>query len=616
MSIVDDPRTLGRARLSFARRDEIDGFVATLERFERGEISPAEWRAFRLVAGTYGQRQEGDASMLRVKIPQGVLDGAQLRALADVAQRHSRGFGHVTTRQNLQLHFMALDDVAPAMRRLAQAGLTTREACGNAVRNVTACPWAGVAADEAFDPTPYAEALTRHLLRHPLSAVLPRKFKIAFEGCAEDHVLTAINDLGFRARLRRRAGRSERGFGVTVGGGTAVRPTSGLALTEFLPAGELLGLAEAVLRLYHRLGDYQHRQRNRLKYLISEMGAERFRAELEDTFAALRREGLPPLPFDPEDPPVEAAPAWPGQARQAPPDPAAVEASAAAAELRGPGIVPPARLRVVGEEAASFWRHNVRLQKQPGFAAVTVTLPLGDVTSAQLRLLADLAESLADGTLRTTPEQNLVLRWVPERQVAALYARLAAAGLGAGGAGTAADVTSCPGAESCRLAITQSRGLGRLLTEELRARPDLVALGPDLKIKISGCPNGCGQHHIAGIGLQGSVRRVGDKLAPQYFLSVGGGVGDGGARFARLVAKLPARRVAAAIARLLALYAAERRVGEAPLAFFQRLEPERARALLADLEELRREDLRAEDLVDIGDEEEMRVVSLEGECSA
>src|SRR5689334_24305171 len=198
MSVVDDPKTFGRARLSFASEADIDEFVATLERFERGEITPDQWRQFRLVRGTYGQRQAEDAQMLRVKIPQGVLSAEQLDALADVADRYSRGFGHITTRQNIQFHFVKLHDVEPAMRRLGEAGVTTREACGNSVRNITACPYAGVAADERFDVTPYAEAMTRFLLRHRLRSTLPRKFKIGCEGCAEDHIGTPISDVGFR----------------------------------------------------------------------------------------------------------------------------------------------------------------------------------------------------------------------------------------------------------------------------------------------------------------------------------------------------------------------------------------------------------------------------------
>src|SRR4051794_17238927 len=237
MAVVDDPKTFGRARLSFASEADIDEFVATLDRYERGELTPDQWRAFRLVRGTYGQRQAEDAQMLRVKIPQGVISSEQLEALADVGARYSRGFGHITTRQNVQFHFVKLHDVEHAMHRLADAGLTTREACGNSVRNITACPYAGVAADERFDVTPYAEALTRYLLRHPLSSTLPRKFKIAFEGCPADHVATAVNDLGFRAVAGPDGGR---GFRVTAGGGTAIMTTSGGLLHEFLPASEIL----------------------------------------------------------------------------------------------------------------------------------------------------------------------------------------------------------------------------------------------------------------------------------------------------------------------------------------------------------------------------------------
>ena len=209
MAAVDDPKTLGRTRLSFADERDIDEFADLLGQFERGEIGPDQWRAFRLLRGTYGQRQAADAQMMRVKIPQGVISTAQLHALAEVAERYSRGFGHITTRQNIQFHFVRLHDAELAMRRLADAGLTTREACGNSVRNITACPYAGVSADELFDVTPYAEALTRYLLRHPLSSSLPRKFKIGFEGCPDDHAFTAINDIGWRAvvRQRRRRGR-------------------------------------------------------------------------------------------------------------------------------------------------------------------------------------------------------------------------------------------------------------------------------------------------------------------------------------------------------------------------------------------------------------------------
>jgi sulfite reductase (NADPH) hemoprotein beta-component len=615
MAAVDDPKTLGRTRLSFADEPEIDEFVTTLERFERGELSPDQWRAYRLVRGTYGQRQADDAQMVRVKIPQGVLDAAQLRALADAADDYSRGFGHITTRQNLQLHFVKLHDVEGAMRRLAAAGLTTREACGNSVRNITACPYAGVAADEVFDVTPYAEALTRYLLRHPLSAKLPRKFKIAFEGCEQDHAVTAINDIGWRARVRVVDGRRLTGFRVTIGGGTSTLCKSGDELYDFLPAGEILEVAEAILRVFQGLGDYEHKQKNRMKFLVRSLGFAVWRAEFEKALAQVRDEGGVPLPFDPEHAAVESAPDW------LRPEPLSVVEAGARAEsaaLRGPGILPSTRraLPVVGGEFLAWKATNVRPQKQPGYAVVTVRVPLGDLTGAQMRILADLTLAYGDGAVRVTHNQDLFLRWVRQTEVPDLYRRLAAASLGLGGANTLADVTSCPGAESCRIAVTQSRGLGKLLTDHLGQRADLVAAVPGLDIKISGCPNGCGQHHIAGIGFQGSVRKLGDKVVPQYFVMLGGGVDAGGATFGRLAAKVPARRIPQVVERLVELYGAEKTSGESALAFFRRVELARVKVMLKDLETLTPEDAVPTDFVDLGDDTEFKLETQEGECMA
>ncbi|HEX9188906.1 MAG TPA: nitrite/sulfite reductase [Vicinamibacteria bacterium] len=609
-----EAETFGRTRLSFADEADIDEFVATLDRYERGEITPDEWRAFRLVRGTYGQRQAGDAQMLRIKIPQGILDGPQLLALAEVAERHSRGFLHLTTRQNVQLHFLRLHEVELVMRSVAEAGLTTREACGSSVRNITACPYAGVAEDEVFDVTPYAEALTRYLLRHALSSRLPRKFKIAFEGCPEDHAFAAINDIGFRA-LHRANGGTHRGFRITVGGGTSILPTSGHLLFEFLPAGDILDLAEAILRLYAARGDYKHKQRNRMKFLIREMGFEAWKAELQRTLDEVRAGGGVTLPFDPEDPPVEAAPSW---VRRRPLTVEETAARAVATEVRGPGFTPRVEpvLRLPTGDLVRWTRGNVRPQKQAGYVTATVTVPLGDLTSAQLRLLADLAAAYSDGTVRTTHDQNLLLRWVPEPVLAELHRRLAAAGLGQGRAGTIADPVSCPGAEACRLAVTQSRGLARLLQDHVAARPGLADAARDLSIKISGCPNGCGQHHVAGLGFQGSVRKVGGRALPQYFVMVGGGVTDGRAHFARLAAKVPVRRAGEALERLVALYQKEAREGEPAKEFFRRVELERVKEVLRDLEALTAEDGTPDDFVDIGDAGAFKVEAMEGECSA
>jgi sulfite reductase beta subunit-like hemoprotein len=608
MSVVDDQKTFGRARLSFASQADIEEFVTTLERYERGELTPDEWRAFRLVRGTYGQRQAEDAQMLRVKIPQGVLTGDQLDALADVGERYSRGFGHITTRQNVQFHFVKLHDVEPAMRRLADAGLTTREACGNSVRNITACPYAGVAADERFDVTPYAEALTRYLLRHPLSSTLPRKFKIAFEGCAGDHVFVGINDLGFQAVTAPDGGR---GFRVTAGGGTAIMVTNAGVLHEFLPASEILRVAEAVLRVFARFGDYQHKQRNRMKFMIKALGWTRWREEYDRELTGCRLRGtVPTLDIDP--PGSESRPEW---VKDLPPSVGRTASRVLAGRVSGPGLM-PAIVPVLhaGDEAYARWRvTNTRPQKQFGYVMAVASAPLGDLTSDQLRVLADLARAYGDGTVRVTPDQNLLFRWVNACDVRQLHQRLAAAGLGLAEAGTVADVASCPGAETCRLAVTQSRGLGRLLEDHLRARPDLIAAADGARIKISGCPNGCGQHHVATIGFQGSVRRVGARAVPQYFVMVGGGTHRSGALFGRLAAKIPARRIPEAVERLIDLYGREKADGELAPAFFARVDLDLVKIALADLERLQPE---GADFIDLGEANEFAPEVMDGECSA
>ena len=609
MSVVDDPRTYGRARLSFASEADIDEFADVLGQFERGEIGPDQWRAFRLVRGTYGQRQAEDAQMLRVKIPQGVLTGAQLEALADVADLYSRGFGHITTRQNIQFHFMKLHDVEPAMRRLAEAGLTTREACGNSVRNITACQFAGVSADELFDVTPYSEALTRYLLRHPLSSKLPRKFKIGFEGCAEDHTRTGINDLGFRATSSQDGAR---GFRITVAGGTAIMCRTGLVLHEFVPTAEIYDVADAVLRVFAEFGDYQHKQRNRIKFLVKSMGWERFQAEYLKALASVQSEPRRERPFDPDRVPSEVAPDWP-----APPlDPlSSIEARAASAQIRGTGTR-PSLLPVTNDTEERWLKTNVKPQKQAGYSIAIVTIPLGDLTAPQFRIVADLAAAYGDGTVRVTVDQNLVFRWVATERLHAFYSAIAAARLNYSGHATIADVVSCPGAESCRIAVTQSRGLGRLLGEHLRQRPEIAdAAGPG-DIKISGCPNGCGQHHIASIGFQGSIRRLGERAVPQYFVMVGGSADGAAAAFGRIAAKIPARRAPEAVDRLVELYRSERREGERLSDFFIRTDLARVKTVLADLEKLTEADALPEDFIDLAEEQEFAPVVMDGECSA
>jgi sulfite reductase beta subunit-like hemoprotein len=609
MDAIDDTRTLGRARLDFASEHDIDEFVETLQKFERGEMAADQWRRFRLVRGTYGQRQDG-VQMLRVKAPQGIVSSSQMRAFAGVASRYSRGFCHITTRQNIQLHFVLLKNVEAAMRELAQEGLTTREACGNSVRNITGCPYAGTSENEIFDPSPYAETLTRYFLRHPLSGVLPRKFKIAFEGCAEDHAVTAINDIGWRARIVD----GRKGWKVTVAGGTSILPVSGYVLYEFLPVEQMLEVAEAVVRVFHKYGDYQHPQRNRMKFVIRAIGWDKYRAHFEEELEGFRREGGARLPFEPAEVTSEDAPDW----EPAAPPTLQNVAAMASTPMRGPGIHPgTVRLQPMSDAYLRWMRRNVMRQRQAGYCHLTVRLPLGDFTAGQMRVLADLADAYGDGSMRLTIEQNVLFRWVKTESLEPFYQRLAAAGLNAPDALSLSDVISCPGAESCRLAVTQSRGLGRVLTEYFSARPELVDLVPSGNIRISGCPNGCGQHHIGSLGFQGSVRKVGGKAVPQYFVLVGGGVTDEGAHFGKVVAKVPARRIVEAAGRLVDLYREQRESDTEELgAFYRRIQPSIAADRLKDLVELNANDTTPDDFIDLGESQAFDPVVMDGECSA
>lgn len=569
---------LGPTRLGFADEKDVDLFIARLEAFERGEISPDEWRAFRLVNGVYGQRQDG-AMMIRAKIPGGIVTPAQLLALADVAERWAGGVGHVTTRQNVQLHFVAMENVEEALRRLAGAGITTREACGNSVRNMTLCPYAGVSTAEPFDATPYLEALARHLLRGPYSSTLPRKFKPAFSGCCgTDCALARINDLGFLQKER--DGRI--GFELTAGGGLATLRRSALSLEEFLPAEEILEAAEAVVRVFHRIGNRNNKAKARLKWAIDKIGPEAFRAEYRAEREVIRAEGGRPLVL-----PIQPPPPLPSLPQPAEP---------------APGF--------------SGWAAgNVRAQKHKGYSAVTVRVPLGALTSAQMRALADVS-GLGEGEVRLTPDQNVVVRWVPTWRLPLVHRALAAVGLARPGAGAIADVVSCPGSSSCKLAVTASRGLAGLLSEHLEAHPEIAARAPDLHIRISGCPNGCGQHYIGGIGFQGGVRKIDGRAVPQYLVYLGGGVASDRAFFGRLVGKVPARYVPAALDRLLDLYQARRMPHEAPELFFARVPLDEAKAVLKDLFELDAGRAVPDDFVDIGETKAFVEEVSEGECAA
>ena len=605
-----DSTTHGRARLSFATDADIDEFADVLGQFERGEITPEQWRVFRLVRGTYGQRQLDDAQMIRVKIPQGMLTAAQLDVLADVAERYSRGFGHITTRQNVQIHFVKLHDVEPAMRRLADAGLTTREACGNSVRNITACQFAGVAADEPFDVTPYAEALTRFLLRHRLSAALPRKFKIAFEGCTRDHIKLTINDIGWLAQLQD----GRRGFRVYVGGGTSTMTFAAPVLVDFMPAEDLLRVAEAIVRVFHERGDYQHRQRNRMKFLIKAMGWEGFRAAFEAALAQVRADGVPELAFDAEPPADEPAPEW-GQAAAPPVDEIAARVARAAAAQHGPGIHPEPRPAAGGSGYARWLRTNVRPQKQEDYVSAVVTVPLGDLSGEQYPHPRPAGQRLRR---RVGARHRGAGRGVPlgAARRPARSLRPARGGRARPGrrrhdrrrhqlprrrvvqAGGHAVARAGPGA---RAAPAGHAGADR---------PGAGSRHQDQRLPERLRPASHRDHRLPGQPAQGG--RTGGAA---YFIQVGGGIDAAGTTFGRLAAKVPARRAPEALERLVRLYAETRQPGQSPVAFFRTLEVPKVKALLANLEALTPDSASDSDFIDLAETTEFRPSTTEGECA-
>ncbi len=568
-------------RLGFARREDVDLFVDKLEAFERGELNGDEWRTFRLLNGVYGQRQDG-YQMVRAKLPGGFVTPAQLTALATIAEKHANGKAHVTTRQNVQFHFVPSADAETVLGLLADSGITTKEACGPSVRNWTCCPFAGVAKDEPFDPTPYVEALARHLLRGPYSSSLPRKLKPSIGGCCgTDCSQTYINDLGFLARERD----GELGFEVVAGGGLSTLRRSAITVEEFIPREQILEAADAVVRVFHRIGNRHNKAKARLKWAIDKIGIPAFIAEYHAERATIRAEGGVPLEL-----PVQPAP-----------------------PARRPLL---AQVTDIDPGYAAWAEHNVRPQKQTGFSSVVIRLVLGDIKPDQLRALSQLVVHYGEGELRTSNEQNLVLRFVPDARLPALHRELVRTGLALGGANTLSDVTSCPGASSCKIAVTNSRGLGGHLTDHLEAlldrRPDLRTKAKGLDVKISGCPHGCGQHYIAGVGFQGGMRKLAGRPAPQYLVYAGGGITTTKAEFGRLIGKVPARRAGAALERLLDFYVAEGGTGPA---FFASVPLDKLRSLISDLEKLAEADATPEDFIDVGEETAFEVSAGEGECA-
>ena len=539
-------------------QEEIETFEDEVKRLQAGDVTLDLFKPFRLQYGIYGQRQ-ADVQMVRIKIPFGGMTSNQVRRVAELAETYATGVGHVTTRQDIQLHFVPLPQVSTVMRKLEEVGLTTREACANTVRNVTACHLAGVCQGEVFDVTPYANTVARHLLRNPLNQSLPRKFKIAFSGCNHDCAMTPIHDVGL---LAKKAEDSTIGFRMVVGGGLGAAPRIAHLLREFVPMDDLIPSIEAVIKVFDNLGNRKNRSKARMKFVIEKLGFEEFKRRwetaYEEMFGAKPVYHSPtrPLMLGPCDVPAygdtPAKPAHPPIKLLPHADPAPLIMPAKNGG-NGNGGHPN------GDPVSSFvtWRRtNVVKQRQDGFSAAVLRLPTGDITAEQMLLVADLTERYSNGNVRTTIGQNLIIRWVSDEQVEALYEELNANGLGQPGANKTEDIVACPGTDTCGLGITSSKGVARALAEVFP--PGQVP--DDLKgttIHISGCHNSCAQHHISTIGLHGVGKRVGDHIAPVYELHLGGRV-NGKAEVGQMTIKLPAKNVPTAISHLLDVYRRDR----------------------------------------------------------
>ena len=597
---------------------EIDIFEGQLVLKRQGKLDDKVFAESRLRRGAYGQRYDngqrhdgiaertltfpGDGltkgpetlwdapGMIRIKVPYGGLTAEQLEVLAALADEYADGILHVTTRQDFQFHYIHIEDTPDLMRRLAAVGITTREACGNSVRNITACPLAGVCRTETFDTTAYADALTWFLLGHDDVQDFGRKFKPAFAGCEHEAcALVKMHDLGFLARVQEIDGKPRRGFAVYVGGGLGTVPHQAKLLSEFVPEEEILPVSQAIARVFARLGEKRNRNKARIKFLVSSLGIEEFRRLVFEERAQ--------LPHDDE---------WT----------AFLDTVDDFAETP---LRPPVFLNgQVRPEGFDAWHAtNVYQQRQPGYVVVTISLPLGDLSSHQAIQLADIARQYVGDALRTTVEQNIVLRWVSEADLPALYQDLKAAELATPGAGTIVDITSCPGTDTCKLGIASSRGLAGELRTQLAAKsaslPDSVK---DLRVKVSGCFNSCGQHHVADIGFFGNSRRRNNRTVPHFQVVLGGQWQENAGSFGLAIGAVPSKAVPQALDAIVSRYAAGRERGETFQQWTTRLGKKEIHHILEPFMEIPLYEARPEFYSDWGDPREFSIGDIGvGECA-
>ena len=523
---------------------EIANFEDQVKLFQAGEKDEVEFLRFRLRQGVYGQRQP-DRQMIRVKLPFGGLTAQQMDVLGDVAEKYTPlKKGHITTRENVQYHHVPLAETTDLLRALGDAGMSTREACGNVVRNVVAAPTAGVSKDEVFDVTPYAAAYARYFLRHPTTQNMPRKSKVAFSGSEKDEAMVLMHDVGMLARIRD----GKRGFKIVVGGGLSTRPLMAETLREFVPAEDFLLNCEAVLRVFNDQDEERKSiAKARIKFTIARLGIDTFRDMVDEELKgdwAKKEIDLESLMFTDDE------------------------------EADAPGVPSSSNPEPTGDAVYDNWkRTSVEAQRQDGYSVVFIRVERGDVYANQWGQLAKIARKFAGGRSRVDQQQNLVFRWVRNESLYDMYLALGDIGFSVAGRETIRDIVTCPGTDSCKLGITSSMGLNQALGEALDKMEDIDPLVEKMHIKASGCPNSCGQHHLASIGFHGAVMKGPGGQVPAYELFLGGrSTEEGGTKVGdRVKARIPAKRAPEALKTVLDYYLANRKDGEEFSPFIERV---------------------------------------------
>jgi len=549
-----------------------------IELFHKGKIDEETFRSLRLARGVYGQRQAG-VQMIRIKLPYGKVSSQQLLRIADVSDEYSRGRLHITTRQDIQIHYVDLDRTPELWAQLEKDDVTLREACGNTVRNVTASETAGIDVDEPFDVSPYADAIFKFFLRNPICQEMGRKFKVSFSGTDEDTGLSYMHDLGFIAKIQD----GERGFKVMVGGGLGSQPRHAELLYDFLPTDQIIPVMEGVLRVFDRHGERKSRAKARLKFLIKDIGLDALRKLVADEQKAL---SLKSVAINPDDydysKPVEVA-------------------------------VPATNIEDV--EAFELWKKtNLVPQKQEGYFGIGIKVLLGDFYTDNARLLAKLVEQYAAGELRLSLRQNILIPHVKEELLPYFYEQLSKLGYAEAGYNKAVDITACPGTDTCNLGIASSTGIAEELERVIKTEYPQYLNNKDLVIKISGCMNACGQHNMANIGFQGMTIRTKDKLvAPALQVLLGGGnKGNGEGLFADKVVKIPSKRGPEALRRILDDF--ESNAGGKSFVDYYLAQGEKYfYNLLTDLSNI--DNITSEDFIDWGNNEKyIKAIGI-GECA-